>query len=115
MGAETIVDIEGLYVNFYTKSGVVYALDGVNLSINRGETIGLVGESGCGKSVTANSIMRLIPCPPGKMEKGRILFNLPPVLKTKKEKVAEKAKELGERSSGSAAVAGGDERRVGPI
>jgi peptide/nickel transport system ATP-binding protein len=96
MEAETIVDIEGLYVNFYTKSGVVYALDGVNLSIRRGETIGLVGESGCGKSVTANSILRLIPCPPGKMESGKILFNLPPGVKMKKERVAEKTKALGE-------------------
>jgi peptide/nickel transport system ATP-binding protein len=96
MEPETIVDIEGLYVNFYTKGGVVRALDGVNLSIRRGETLGLVGESGCGKSVTANSIMRLIPCPPGKMESGKILFNIPPGVRMKMERLAERAKVLGD-------------------
>ena len=70
----SVVEIDDLYINFYTKAGTVFALDGVNLVINKGETLGLVGESGCGKSVTANSIMRLIPCPPGKIEKGRILY-----------------------------------------
>ncbi len=81
MDGNTIVEIEDLKTNFYTKSGVVYALDGVNLKIRKGETLGLVGESGCGKSVTANSIMRLVPSPPGKVEGGRIMFGLPPGLK----------------------------------
>ena len=70
MSSETIIEIEDLYVNFYTKSGVVYALDGVNLKINRGEALGLVGESGCGKSVTVNSILQLVFSFLGKVEKG---------------------------------------------
>ncbi|MEM0449622.1 MAG: ABC transporter ATP-binding protein [Methanomassiliicoccales archaeon] len=75
--SEVLVKIEDLYANFYTYQGVVKALDGINLSICKGETFGLVGETGCGKSVTANCILRLIPTPPGKIEKGRILF-MPP-------------------------------------
>lgn len=77
MDKDHIIEIEGLYINFYTKGGVVYAIDGMDLKIEKGETLGLVGESGCGKTVTANSIMRLIPSPPGKIEKGKILFSLP--------------------------------------
>lgn len=92
MSSETIIEIEDLYVNFYTKSGTVYALDGVNLKINRGEALGLVGESGCGKSVTANSILRLVPSPPGKIEKGQILYNMPPEVRAKKEQMDEKIK-----------------------
>ncbi|HNX47631.1 MAG TPA: ABC transporter ATP-binding protein [Methanomassiliicoccales archaeon] len=77
MHDKNFIKISGLFVNFYTKSGVVKAIDGVDLEINQGETLGLVGESGCGKSVTANSIMRLVPSPPGKIENGRILIDLP--------------------------------------
>jgi peptide/nickel transport system ATP-binding protein len=72
-----LLRIEDLYVNFYTYQGVVKALDGISLDLRRGETFGLVGETGCGKSVTANSILRLIPSPPGKIEKGRIYFHAP--------------------------------------
>ncbi|GAI88911.1 unnamed protein product, partial [marine sediment metagenome] len=54
--------------------GIVKAVDGVNLKIHRGETLGVVGESGCGKSVTALSIMRLIPAPPGRITRGKILY-----------------------------------------
>ncbi|MBI0581521.1 MAG: ABC transporter ATP-binding protein, partial [Methanomassiliicoccales archaeon] len=95
MGLETIIEIEDLYVNFYTKSGVVYALDGVNLKIGRGEALGLVGESGCGKSVTASSILRLVPSPPGKIENGKILFNMPPEVRKKKEELDERIRRLG--------------------
>ena len=69
----TLLAIEDLVVNFYTYRGVVKALDGINLVINRGETVGLVGETGCGKSVTARAIIRLIDNP-GKIEGGRILL-----------------------------------------
>jgi len=72
-----LLRIEDLYVNFYTYQGVVKALDGISLDLRRGETFGLVGETGCGKSVTANSILRLIPTPPGKIEKGKIYFHAP--------------------------------------
>lgn len=77
MSDEVIIEIEDLYINFYTKAGVVKAIDGVNLSIIKGETFGLVGESGCGKSVTANSIMGLVQTPPGKIEKGVVKFTTP--------------------------------------
>ncbi len=69
----TLLDIEDLVVNFYTYRGVVKALDGINLVINQEETVGLVGETGCGKSVTARAIIRLID-EPGKIESGRILL-----------------------------------------
>ena len=69
-----LLDIENLVVTFATDEGVVRAVDRVSFSIGTGETIGVVGESGCGKSVTALSIMRLIPDPPGKIVSGEILF-----------------------------------------
>jgi len=73
MGKE-LLRVEGLTTHFYTEEGVVKALDGVTFSIEEGEIMGLVGETGCGKSVTATSIMRLIPSPPGRIVSGRILF-----------------------------------------
>jgi peptide/nickel transport system ATP-binding protein/oligopeptide transport system ATP-binding protein len=71
---EEILRIEDLQTHFFSHEGTVRAVDGVNLTIKRGETLGLVGESGCGKSVTALSIMRLIPDPPGRIVGGRIVF-----------------------------------------
>jgi len=71
----TLLDISDLKTYFYTKKGVVKAVDGVQYSIKRGESLGLVGESGCGKSVSALSIMRLIPIPPGKIESGEVIFD----------------------------------------
>ncbi|MBS1251995.1 MAG: Oligopeptide transport ATP-binding protein OppD [Anaerolineales bacterium] len=68
-----ILEVRDLFVNFYTYRGVVRALNGVNLTIGRGEIVGLVGETGCGKSVTARSVLRLIRYP-GKIEGGQILF-----------------------------------------
>ena len=72
--SELLLSIRNLKTHFYTEEGIVEALDGVNLDIMRGETLGLVGETGCGKSVTALSVMRLIPSPPGKIIAGEILF-----------------------------------------
>ncbi len=72
--SERLVEIKDLYTYFYTEDGVVPAVDGVSMHINQGETLGVVGESGCGKSVTALSVMRLIPRPPGKIESGSITF-----------------------------------------
>jgi peptide/nickel transport system ATP-binding protein len=73
--AERLLDVKNLKTYFFTDEGVVRAVDGVDLYINQGETLGIVGESGCGKSVTALSIMRLIPQPPGKIVDGQILYN----------------------------------------
>jgi len=68
------LEISDLRTYFYTDEGVAAAVDGVSFSIFKGRTLGLVGESGCGKSVTALSIMRLIPSPPGKIKSGEIIF-----------------------------------------
>jgi len=73
----TILRIRNLKTNFYTYAGVVKALDGVSFDLFEGETLGLVGETGCGKSVTALSVLRLIPQPPGKIEEGEVLFDVP--------------------------------------
>ena len=70
---EKVLDIEGLNVRFYTYEGVVRAIEGIDLHVIRGETLGIVGETGCGKSVTALSIMNLVPTP-GKIESGKLLF-----------------------------------------
>ncbi len=68
-----LLEVHNLKTYFYTEEGVVKAVDGVDFSVDPGEVLGLVGESGCGKSVTSLSIMRLI-VPPGKMVQGEILF-----------------------------------------
>ena len=73
--AERLLDVKNLKTYFFTDEGVVRAVDGVDLYIEKGETLGVVGESGCGKSVTALSIMKLIPSPPGKIIEGEILYN----------------------------------------
>jgi oligopeptide/dipeptide ABC transporter ATP-binding protein len=72
---DVLISVKNLKTNFYTYAGVVKALDGINLEIYKGETIGLVGETGCGKSVTALSIIRLIQWPPGKIDDGSIIFD----------------------------------------
>ena len=69
-----LLHIEDLRTYFFTEQGVVKAVDGVDLSVNTSQTIGLVGESGCGKSMTALSILGLVPSPPGKIVSGKILF-----------------------------------------
>jgi peptide/nickel transport system ATP-binding protein len=68
-----IVDLQDVFVRFYTYEGVVKALDGVDLHVEKGETLGLVGETGCGKSMTGLSIFNLIPSP-GRIESGKIFF-----------------------------------------
>ena len=69
-----VLAIKDLRTYFHTHEGVARAVDGVSYHVFRGETIGVVGESGCGKSVTALSMLRLIPSPPGKIVSGEILF-----------------------------------------
>ncbi len=70
-----LIKVKGLKTYFYTEDGVGRAVDGVDFTIEREKTLGMVGESGCGKSVTALSIMRLIPTPPGRIEAGEILYH----------------------------------------
>ncbi len=70
-----LLRIRALHTEFFLDEGVAKAVDGVDLELRDGETLGIVGESGCGKSVTALSIMRLIPFPPGKIVKGEIFFD----------------------------------------
>jgi peptide/nickel transport system ATP-binding protein len=72
--SDTLVQIRDLVVRFYTYEGIVKALSGINLEIQREETLGIVGETGCGKSVTAFSIIALPP-PPGRIERGEVLLN----------------------------------------
>ena len=72
--ADTLLDIRGLKTWFKVEDGMVRAVDGVDLHIDRGETVGVVGESGCGKTVTARSVLKLIDMPPGRFEAGQILW-----------------------------------------
>lgn len=69
-----LLEIEGLKTQFFTSAGTVRAVDGVDYTVEEGETVAVVGESGCGKSVTALSIMRLVADPPGKITEGQIRF-----------------------------------------
>src|SRR6202165_56811 len=69
-----LLDVRGLKTYFFTRDGVVRAVDGVSFSVARGETLAIVGESGCGKSVTSLSILRLIASPPGRTVEGSVLF-----------------------------------------
>jgi oligopeptide/dipeptide ABC transporter ATP-binding protein len=70
-----LLEVKNLRTYFFTDDGTARSVDGISYEVDRGETLGVVGESGCGKSVTALSIMRLIPDPPGKITGGEILYN----------------------------------------
>jgi len=69
---ETVLDVKNLQTVFFTNSGLFRAVDDVSFTVRRGETLAIVGESGCGKSVTALSIMRLVPDPPGRVIGGSV-------------------------------------------
>ena len=73
--SNVILELDNLQTHFFTRSGVARAVDGVSFSLDRGETLGVVGESGCGKSVTALSILRLVADPPGRIVGGEIRFD----------------------------------------
>ena len=87
--AENLLEVNNLKTYFFTRSGVVKAVDDVSFTIKPSETLGVVGESGCGKSVTALSVMRLIASPPGKIVGGEINFNGEDVLEKNHEELTE--------------------------
>ena len=72
MSAAVLLEVEGLSTVFFTRNGLVRAVDGLSFTVGRGEVLAIVGESGCGKSITALSIMRLIPSPPGRIVAGTV-------------------------------------------
>ncbi len=71
---DLLLDVQGLETTFKTPAGVVHAVNGVSFGLKEGETLGIVGESGCGKSVTMLSLLQLIPTPPGKIKDGKAIF-----------------------------------------
>ncbi len=87
--ASRLLEIRNLKTYFFLREGIARAVDGVDLTINRGETLALVGESGCGKSVTAYSILRLIPSPPGKIVAGEIYFDQKNLLRLSEKQLRE--------------------------
>jgi oligopeptide transport system ATP-binding protein len=87
--AENLLEVNNLKTYFFTRAGVVKAVDDVSLSIKPGQTLGVVGESGCGKSVTALSVMRLVANPPGKIVGGEINFNDVNILEMNQEELTE--------------------------
>ncbi len=82
-----ILDVQGLETTFRTPDGVVHAVNGVSFGLLEGETLGVVGESGCGKSVTMLSVLKLIPTPPGKIEAGKAYFSGQDLLKMSTEEI----------------------------
>ena len=70
-----LLEIEDLRTQFFTSAGTVQAVDGISYNVEEGETVAIVGESGCGKSVSALSVLRLIPDPPGRIVGGKISFD----------------------------------------
>lgn len=93
---ERLLDVKDLEVSFDTYAGEVKAVRGVSLYLDKGEALAIVGESGCGKSVTAQSIMRLIPSPPSRVKNGSIMFNGKEVLKlSEREMQAIRGSEIG--------------------
>src|SRR3989338_6728469 len=71
---DRVLEVKNLRTSFFTEDGEVRAVDDVSFDVYKGRTLGIVGESGCGKSVTSLSIMRLIPSPPGRIVSGEILY-----------------------------------------
>ena len=83
--SEKLLEVKNLKTYFYTDDGVVKSVDGVSFSVEKGKTLGIVGESGCGKSITSLSIMQLVETPPGKIVDGEIIYEGEDLLKKNKE------------------------------
>ncbi|KKL46694.1 hypothetical protein LCGC14_2343010, partial [marine sediment metagenome] len=86
---ERVLEVKELRTHFYTDEGVVKAVDGLSYHVKKGECVGLVGESACGKSVSAMSVLRLIPYPPGVIEGGEIVFKGEDLLQVSEERMRE--------------------------
>ena len=86
---EPLLDVKNLSTHFFSEDGVVKAVDGVSYDLFPGETLGLVGESGCGKTVSVLSVLRLIPNPPGKVVGGEVFFEGKDLLKLKEEEICD--------------------------
>ena len=84
-----LLEVKDLYTNFFTEDGIVKAVDGVSYDLYEGETLGLVGESGCGKTVSALSVLRLIPNPPGKIVNGEVIFQGQDLLNLSEEEICD--------------------------
>ena len=84
---DKLLSVSGLKTEFHTKDGIIHAVNGVSFDLKEGETLGIVGESGCGKSVTVMSMLRLIPTPPGKITGGKALFQGRDLLKLSDEEI----------------------------
>ena len=82
---ERLLTIEDLRVEYRTQDGTVHAVEGLSLEVDRGETLGLVGETGAGKTTTALSVMRLVPNPPGVITGGKVTFKGKDLLKETEE------------------------------
>ncbi len=86
---EVVLSVEDLRTHFTTRWGTVKAVDGISFDLRRGETLGIVGESGCGKSVTMLSLMRLIPVPPGRIVSGKIVLDGEDIVPISEQEMAE--------------------------
>jgi len=84
---DLLLDVQGLETQFKTQEGIVHAVNGVSFDLKEGETLGVVGESGCGKSVTMLSLLRLIPSPPGRIVAGNAYFRGQDLLKMSEEEI----------------------------
>src|SRR3954465_13328979 len=85
--SDYLLEVRDLRTHFHVMDGTVMAVDGVDFAVRRGETLGVVGESGCGKSVTAMTIMRLLDMPPAEIASGEILFEGQDLLKLPEDKM----------------------------
>ena len=89
MADQVILKVEDRRTHFFTRSGVVKAVDGISFELRQGETLGIVGESGCGKSVTMLSLMRLIPIPPGRIVSGSIVLDGEDIIPISEQEMAQ--------------------------